>query len=566
MKIDKTKSELLGELTATRKKVQELDRCRDEYEQARTKYENLLDSTPDAMLFVNAENRIVLINAQFEKVFGYTQDEVIGRKLDILIPERYRKAHNRKVENFFKQPRVRSMGANLEIYGHRKDGQEFPADISLSPLQTDEELLVAAAVRDISERKEAEAQIELNYYIQKVTNSMLRISLEPLSLEEQFDRVLELILNVPNLSLQSKGAIFLKNPDTAILTLKAQHGFSGDDAIPCNEIPFGHCLCGKAAAMSQLVYAEDIDGIHEIHDSEMYPHGHYCVPIVSGNKVYGLLNVYIREGHERSNREEDFLTSVTSTLAAIIERDRMEREKKDLQQQLAQAEKLAALGRFTANVAHEIRNPLTSVGGFARRLDKTLPEESKEKGYAKIIIAEVMRLEKILKNILSFSKDKPLNFAENDLAQVIEQALLMNEDLFSGKNIAIKKSFATMPRFFFDRDMLIEVLENILLNAIESMSAGGTLAISTAREEGAGKTGAVIKIADTGAGISAEQLKMIFEPFYTTKVAEQGTGLGLSITRKIMESLGGSVEITSEVGKGTVVILSLPFRQQPSQE
>ncbi len=560
-KVDKTKAEILQELVETKKRVQELDNCRAEYEKARDKYENLLDSTPDAMLFVSPENRIILVNAQFEKVFGYGQDEIVGRKLDVLIPPRFRRDHHRRVEGFFKNPRVRSMGSNLEIYGLRKNGEEFPADISLSPLQTDEELLVTAAIRDISQRKEVEAQIEMNYYIQKVINSMLKISLEPLSLEEQFDRVLDLILKVPNLSLQSKGAIFLKKPDSDVLKLKAQHGFTDQDSVPCNEVTFGKCLCGKAASMAKLIHAEDMDGIHEIHDAAIFPHGHYCVPIVSGDKIYGLLNVYIREGHERSNREEDFLTSVTSTLATIIERDRAEQEKKDLQRQLAQAEKLAALGRFTANIAHEIRNPLTSVGGFARRLDKTIPADTKEKNYTKIIVTEVTRLEKILKNILSFSKAETPNFTKNNLTKVIEQVLLMNEDLFTEKSIGVQKSLANVPSFSFDRDMLIEVLENIILNAVDSMSDGGTLSVSTGKEDGPEGANAVIKVRDTGEGMSKEQLKMIFEPFYTTKVAEQGIGLGLSITKKIMESMDGRVEIESRVGKGSTVIMTLPLTE-----
>ena len=559
-KIDKTKAELFKELEETKKQVQELNACQAEFSKAREKYEKLLDSTPDAMLFVNTHNEIILVNAQFEKIFGYSQDEIVGKKLDILLPQRYKKNHSAMVQRFFGRPKTRAMGAHLEIYAIKKDGTEFSADISLSPLQTDEELFVTAAVRDITERKEAEEQIELNYYIQKVTNSMLKVSLEPLSLEEQFDRILDLILNVPSLSLQSKGAIFLKDPDAEVLTLKAQHGFTEANSLPCTEVPLGHCLCGKSASMSKLLYAEDIDGIHEIHDAKMFPHGHYCVPIVSGKNLLGLLNVYLQEGHKRSNREEDFLTSVTSTLAAIIERDRVKREKMDLQRQLAQAEKLAALGRFTANIAHEIRNPLTCVGGFARRLSKTIPGETKGKDYVNIIIAEVTRLEKILKNVLSFSKESTPNFTENNLSEVIELVLLMNEDLFRENSISIKRSFADLANFSFDKDMIIEVMENIFLNAIDSMSGGGSLTITTEKEDEPEGSTIVIKIQDTGDGISEEQMEMIFEPFYTTKIAKQGTGLGLSITKKIMESLGGTVGILSEVGKGSLVILSLPFR------
>jgi PAS domain S-box-containing protein len=565
-KIDKTKAELFKELEDTKKLVRKLNGCQAEFNKAREKYEKLLDSTPDAMLFVNTQNEIVLVNAQFEKIFGYSQDEIIGKKLDILLPQRFKKNHNSMVQRFFGQPQTRAMGSHLEISAMKKNGTEFSADISLSPLQTDEELLVTAAVRDITERKEAEEQIELNYYIQKVTNSMLKVSLEPLSLEEQFDRILALILNVPSLALQSKGAIFLKDPEAEILTLKAHHGFTEENSLPCTEVPLGHCLCGKSASMSKLMYAEDMDGIHEIHDAKMFPHGHYCVPIVSGKNLYGLLNVYIQEGHTRSNREEDFLTSVTSTLATIIERDRVEKEKKDLRRQLVQAEKLAALGRFTANIAHEIRNPLTSVGGFARRLDKTIHEGTREKDYTSIIIAEVTRLEKILKNILSFSEEATPNFTENNLSEVIERVLLMNEDLFKEKSITIKRSFAGLANFSFDKDMIIEVLENIFFNAIDSMSGGGSLTIRTQKKDEGENATVVIKIQDTGDGISEEQMETIFEPFYTTKIAEQGTGLGLSITKKIMESLGGSVEIESEVNKGTAVILYLPFRLENNKE
>ena len=559
--IDKTKARPIKELEDTDKLVQDLKLCRIELEKALENYEKLFDSNPDAILFVNTQNEIVLVNAQFEKIFGYSRDEVRGKKLDMLLQDGHKKKHSRKVKEFFENPHVHPMGeSHLGIYARKRDGSEFPADVRLSPVETDDGVLVMADVRDISKRKEAEEQIELNYYIQKVTNSMLKISLEPLSLEEQFDRILDLILNVPHLSLQAKGAIFLKDPDSETLTLNVQHGFTDEDSMPCNEIPLGHCLCGKAASMSKLIYAENMSGIHEIHDAEIFPHGHYCVPIISGKNLYGLLNVYIKDGHKRSSREENLLTSVTSTLATIIERNRAEQEKKELQRQLVQVEKLAALGRFTANIAHEIRNPLTSVGGFARRLNKTIPGNTKEKDYANIIIAEVTRLEKILKNILIFSKEPVPNSITNDIDEVIEHALLINENLLEEKGIAIKRSLEDLPKFPFDKDMVIEVLENIFLNAIDSMPDGGTLTVTSEKVDGPGYSKVLIKIQDTGVGISAEQLEKIFEPFYTSKVAEQGTGLGLSITRKIMESLDGKVEIESEEGKGSVVILSLPFK------
>lgn len=123
------------------------------------------------------------------------------------------------------------------------------------------------------------------------------------------------------------------------------------------------------------------------------------------------------------------------------------------------------------------------------------------------------------------------------------------------------RSLAYIPDFSFDRDMLIEALENLFLNALDSMSEGGCLTVFTGMTEEAGSKEVVIKVQDTGEGISADQMEMLFEPFYTTKPSEKGTGLGLSITKKIMELLDGRVEIESEEGIGSVVILILPFRR-----
>ncbi len=554
----KTTLQLTAELEQMRKKVREVEECQAEFQKAQSKYDKLLDSSPDAMIFVNSDNRIVMTNAQFEKLFGYGHDEVAGNRLDILIPERFREKHGEKISEYFKHPRVRSMGSSLEIYAKRKDGSEFPVDISLSPLQTDEELLVSAAVRDITERRRAEEQVEMNYIIQRVLNDMLKISLEPLALEVQFERILKLILSVPYLSLQSKGAIYIREDDPEVLVLKAHHGFSESDPVPCKTVSFGKCLCGKAALGSKVVYANHANENHDIHYEGQFPHGHYCVPIVSGQNLLGLINVFVKEGHKRRGGEEAFLTSVASTLAGIIQHNRTEREKEHLQSQLAQSEKLAALGRFTANVAHEIRNPLTALGGFARRLDRTIPEDTKEKEYASFMISEVSRLEGILKNILTFSRDVKPQMDECNINDIIDRVLKMTEDICREKSIKVHTSYGNVHTALIDDTQLHEALENIILNAIDAMSGGGDLTVATGEEMHEGIPCVFIKIQDSGAGISPEDQKLIFEPFYTTKVSEKGTGLGLSITKKVVESHGGFMKVESTVGKGSVFILYFP--------
>lgn len=559
----KINADLMRELEQMRRKGREVEECRMEFHKVQEKYQKLLDSAPDALVFVSADNTIVEVNAQFENLFGYNHGEIVGRELEVLIPDRFKGKHRIHVTDFFKNPRVRPMGSGIEIYAKKKNGEEFPADISLSPLQSDTEMLVTAAIRDISEHKQADEQIKLNFIIQSVLNSMLKISLEPLSLETQFDRILDLILSVPHLALQSRGAIYLIEDDPGVLVMKAHKGFSVPDELPCQSIPFGKCLCGQAASLSEVVYSNHVNNHHEIQCEGQFPHGHYCLPILSGSKVFGVINVYVKEGHKRSSGEEAFLTSVSSTLAGIIQHNRTEREKAHLQAQLAQSEKLAALGRFTANVAHEIRNPLTSIGGFVRRLDRGIPEQTKEKEYASFIISEVSRLEGILKNVLTFSRDIAPQMEEYDIHEIIDRVLKMKEEICRENSVSIHKSYSELPKILVDNAQLYEAIENLVLNALDSMPGGGSLTVTTNKTVHEGIPYVYVSVYDSGTGILEDKLKLIFEPFYTTKILEKGTGLGLSITKKVVEDHGGFIRVESEVGNGSVFTLYFPYKLNP---
>jgi len=404
--------------------------------------------------------------------------------------------------------------------------------------------------------------IRRDYQFQRTISSILEMALEPVSLTEQLNRIMRAILSMPFLSIQDKGAIYLLAEDKPqTLELKAQHGLPESVQTTCTNIPFGKCLCGLSAAGREIVFADCRDERHETICDELGSHGHYCIPIVSGDQaVLGVMNLYVGEDHRRDPHEENLLISVANTLAGIIQRHQALHEKEKLQAELAQIEKLSALGRLTANVAHEIRNPLTLVGGFARRMSKKHAAEDAEKKYLDIIISEVSRLENILMNVLTFSKETRVNLEDQDINVIIDEVLSMYDDKLRDNSIDLEKNLQAASHLPLDKAQMIGALSNLVANAIDAMPKGGILTITT--KEAVLRDGPFLNldISDTGEGIPEDKLNKIFEPFFTTKVLGQGTGLGLPISKRTIEDHGGSITINSQPGHGSTFKIHLPYK------
>jgi two-component system sensor histidine kinase HydH len=238
--------------------------------------------------------------------------------------------------------------------------------------------------------------------------------------------------------------------------------------------------------------------------------------------------------------------------AVIIFRDL--REIRELQEEVRRSERLASLGRLASGVAHEIRNPLSSIKGFAQYFRDKFEEGSEDKSYSDILIKEVERLNRVVTQLLDFARPKELRLQSYPLSQVIEHSLKLVQGDFDKKRIRMKTSFVE-ERVELDWDQMTQALLNIFLNAMESMDDTGELRLKTAlRPE---KKGVEISISDTGPGISRENLSKIFDPFFSTK--KKGTGLGLAITAKIIEAHKGEITVESEEGKGTTFRIFLPL-------
>lgn len=303
-------------------------------------FSGLLDVAPDAMLVVNQSGEITLVNAMAEEMFKFSRDELVGKAIELLIPERYRHGHLSHRTKYGEKPHVRPMASGLNLAACRKDGTEFPVEISLSPMHTSGGTLVFCSVRDVTERKNAERRLETSLRTQQAISSLLQISLESNSLEEVFERTLQLLFSIPWLALEAKGAIFVREEGTLSLSMRAQIGMPDELLHSCAEVPFGRCLCGRAAENRQIVFTSCVDEQHETQYPGMAAHGHYCVPILSGKLVLGVINLYLKDGHVRRSEDERFLSSVADILAGTIKRVQTEETLLAHEAQLLAAEEI----------------------------------------------------------------------------------------------------------------------------------------------------------------------------------------------------------------------------------
>jgi len=287
------------------------------------------------------------------------------------------------------------------------------------------------------------------------------------------------------------------------------------------------------------------------------------VPLVAKDRVIGVIlvdNMF----NQRPITDGDirFLTMFAHQSALAIENaiihtnlETMNKDMRTMHEQLVQSEKMAALGAMIAEITHEIRNPLVSIGGFTRRLAKKL-QGSEDKKYIDIILSEVSRLEGIIHDNLSYIKEVAPQFIEADANAVVQDILILYEDEFAQRGVRMEKDLSpSLPHLMIDTPQMKQALINIMKNAVEAMEHGGTLYIRTftvgdTRE-------AAIEISDTGPGISSKAMHNIFNPYYTTK--PRGTGLGLPITNRIVKAHKGRIEMRNKESGGAVFTIKLPY-------
>jgi signal transduction histidine kinase len=305
------------------------------------------------------------------------------------------------------------------------------------------------------------------------------------------------------------------------------------------------------------------------HLGDPKPYSFATVPLWGKGKVIGVIlvdNLY----NQNPITEEDLqvLGMFSSQAGLAIENAMLYRNLEEVHQTLREAqtllvhkEKMAALGELSSTIAHEIRNPLVSIGGFARRLYRSIPDEAPEKRYTQTIMIEVSRLEKILSDLLNYTRDESLVFKELNLRDILEESLSMVSEKFEVGEIELIKEFAQdLPKAMGDYQQLKQVFFSLLSNSLQAINGKGKLFLRVHPISKNGSSLIRVEVEDTGSGIDPENLHNIFNPFYSTK--ESGLGLGLPLVHKIITSHRGQIEVDNHPGEGVKFIITIPATQE----
>jgi PAS domain S-box-containing protein len=487
------------------------------------------------MIAVDGEGKILHVNAQTEAMFGYSRDALIGQRIELLVPERYRGRHEGHRADYGDQPKIRRMGAGLDLYGRRQDGSEFPVEISLSPVPSEDGTLVLCAIRDISDRKKTEDD--------------LRRANEELA--QRADRELW--------ESRTRLAAIVDSSDDAIIG-KTLDGIVTDWNRGAERI-YGYTaeeIIGKP--LITIVPPERHEEVTRILQTVGRGESVRYLESVRVSKDGKLVNVSITVSpiHDSAGN----IVGASTIARNITEQRRAE-------DQLRQAQKMEAIGRLAGGVAHDFNNILGIIVACSELLRDRVSAIPGLSQYIENIHKASDRGASLTRQLLAFSKKRPSSPIVMDLNERLRDTARLLRPLM-GDDVEVtlaNRSAATLIEA--DPGQIDQIVMNLAVNARDAMPKGGKLILETsavsfddafARQHPPMTPGdyVLLAVSDSGVGMDAGIVSRIFEPFFTTKEVGKGTGLGLSTVYGIVQQTQGHIFVYSEPGRGTTFKVYLP--------
>jgi len=518
------------------------------------------------ILITNGSGQIQMANRYIGKQFGYREEELIGNKVEMLIPHRFAKRHEKNRNNYSSNPHSRPMGLGMELWGLKKDGSEFPVEVSLGHYKIGEENYSLAFVNDITQRKETEqAIIQLNTHLEekvKEGTQSLAITVEQLSNQiketERKDAELERVNTFLNNIWNHAGAIILVTDEDGLLQFfnpAAEQGLGYNSIDVINKVHLTdfhlqHELEQKAKELSiQLdkpvkvgfdVFSESV-AAGQNNNQEW----HYVRK--DGSTFFVSLNITeLRDAHK----------NISGYLGIAVDISEKKKAETELRTALEKEKELNELkSRFVSMASHEFRTPLSAVlssAYLASRYQKAEEQPLREK-HLQRIVASVTSLTEILEDFLSVGKIEEgnieANFKEYDVKVQMQEILQDVQHLLKkGQSISCDHQ-GDSPVVYLDPSMMKHIVINLLSNAVKFSDEGAEIHVVT--ETRGDKF--LLSVQDYGLGIPEEDLENLYKRFFRSSNATniQGTGLGLHIVSKYTEMMQGTITCESRLGEGT---------------
>ncbi|MBI4528319.1 MAG: PAS domain S-box protein [Deltaproteobacteria bacterium] len=565
----------LGQLSRAFDEMAEaLEKRAGELSQAEEKFRTIAETAKDAIVSADTDGNIIYVNQAAESLFGYSANEIIGEPLTLLIPESLRDTHLQGFLRFVQTQEPRLIGKTVEVVGKKKNGLDIPVEVSLTSWKVGQETFFTGIIRDITDRKQAERRNQQHIIELATLSEIDRAISSSLELRSVFGLLFE---RISAMLPYSAARIRLINKQSGELEQAASWSKEENhwEAEPWNS----GLGTGKRALESRMpVIVRNVFTDARLKNAEAFSrYGLFstvAIPLLAGGEPLGVISFYTKDEHQFGDEELHFLSTLAGQVAVAINNSKLYEQTKKQAADLEKANKIKS--EFLSVMSHELRTPLTAIVGYTGMIKDGMCGEinpQQENFLGKVLV----RSQDLLEMINYILQATSLEAGETRVAAgQVDLSRFFNE-LKAAHDFPIKKEVTLqwkippdIPPIHTDGLKLRHVVQNLINNAIKFTEKGSVTISARIAESRTQKaslpTGAErcveFKVADTGIGIPGDSLPMIFEAFRQVDSSETrlygGVGLGLYIVKKYTELLGGTVEVESELGKGSTFTVRVP--------